>query len=136
MTATNEQQVTTENSPDTLGTMIEQLAELRDRKRDLNSQIKDIEDEFNELQLRVMSALDTIGCSLTRSGPFTVSITESEVPDVTDWDAFHGYILEEGALYLLDRRASVKAWREMYESGVTVPGTQPFTKRSLNLRRT
>jgi len=42
-------------------------------------------------------------------------------------------VLKNDALYLLEKRVAVKAWRELIDSGKTVPGLVPFVKRRLHL---
>ena len=75
------------------------------------------------------------GAGMTAKGvKASVSISENVIPVVKDWDSFYGYILETKQPYLLERRPSVSSFRELLESGVEVPGLQPFTKRTLNIR--
>ena len=64
----------------------------------------------------------------------SVSISTSTVANVEDWDAFLAWIYKTKNGHLLQRRVSDPAWREMVEIKGVVPGTQPFTKKRLNLR--
>jgi hypothetical protein len=119
----------------TLGDKINALYELRDKKRDLQAELKILDEAFRELELSILNEMDAQGTTLTRGSRATVSISESIVPTVTDWDQFYDYVRENDAMYLFERRVAATAWRELLESGDKVPGTEPFTKRSLSLRK-
>ena len=119
-----------------LGSKIDELFELRERKRELTEQLNEIKAEYEELEREIMQNLDDFGIDLARGTMAKVSISESEVPTVEDWDAFYDYVRQEDAFYLFERRVAARAWRELYQSGELVPGTAPFTKRTLSLRKT
>lgn len=123
------------NSPNTLGDKIEELAALRDQKRALNAELKDINKAFEALEIEILDLLDQQGTQFAGSNRHRATISESTVPTVTDWDEFYAYVLQQQAPYLLERRVSVAAWRELVESGEPVPGTEPYTRRSLSLRK-
>lgn len=126
----------TTSSPTAIGAMIDELMELRHRKRELNDQLKELDEEYKALESRIMETMDREGTRLTASSRTRVSISESTVPTVTDWEAFEQYVKENDAMYLFERRVASKPWRELQESGERVPGTEPFTRRSLSLRQT
>lgn len=118
-----------------LGEKIDNLFQLREQIRELDKELQALKADKNELELEILGDLDSQGLQLTRGGRATVSISEQVVPVVEDWDAYYEYIQNEGALFLLERRPATAAWRELYESGELPPGTTPFTKRSLSLRK-
>ena len=129
------QEVRAENSPISLGDMINQLYELREQKRAAKRELDRLNDEYRDLEQDIMAKLDEQGLDLGRGSVATVSISETVVPTVEDWDQVEQYILENEALYLYERRLTATAWRELMQSGETVPGTKPFTKRALSLRK-
>jgi hypothetical protein len=124
-----------ESSPTTLGDKIEALAQLRDRKRELNQELKDVNEEYQMLEAQVLDELDQQGTQFAGSSRHRATISEQTVPSVTDWDAFYDYVRENDALYLFERRVASAPWRELVESGEQVPGTEPFTRRTLSLRK-
>lgn len=118
-----------------MGTIIDRLYELRSEKHDLNEKIKLIGEEMSGLESQLFTKLDdeeTIKACGKRAG---VTITSSVVPNVLDWDAVHQYIVENQACYLLEKRLSAAPFRELLQMGTLVPGTEPFEKRSLSLRK-
>lgn len=118
-----------------LGSKIDELYELRERKRELNAEVKGIEEMMKAIEAEVMRELDEAGLVQGKGTRASATINEAIVPEVVDWDAVHRYILENEALYLLTQSVAAAPWRELLTSGQPVPGTQPFTRRTLSLRK-
>lgn len=129
------QAVTPQKQPQSLGSMIDELDELRDRKRELNAELKDIEATMKALEQEIINELDSQGLKFGGGSKARATISETEVPTVVDWDAFYDYVIENKAPYLFERRVAAAPWRELHEAGEAIPGTEPFTKRSLSLRK-
>lgn len=119
----------------TISDLIDELNDVRERKRDLNAQLKDIDEQYKELERQILEHMDSAGTELVASSRTRVSVQRQTVPSVTDWDAFEEYVKDNDALFLFERRVASKPWRELYESGEEVPGTEAFERRSLSLRK-
>lgn len=130
-----DQPVSPKNSPTQLGDKIDALYELRERKRELQSELKALEEEYKLLEAAILDDMDAQRTTLSRTARASASITETEVPTVVDWEAVQDYIRNNDALYLYEQRLAARAWRELKDSGVLIPGTTPFTRRSLSLRK-
>lgn len=117
-----------------LGKTIDALHALREHKRALEAELKDVRQEIEEAEQNVMEMLKQNGVTMSAGEHATVSITETVVPAVEDWDAFYEHIMQTGDFHLLERRPASRAYRELLESGEDVPGLRPFTKRNLSLR--
>ncbi len=118
----------------TLGADIDDLFELREKKRKLEASIKDLEGRAAIIEARLMESMDEVGLDKMTGRKASVSVTTTVMANVEDWDAFLAFIYKNKAGHLLQRRVSDPAWREMVEIKKVVPGTQPFTKKRLNLR--
>lgn len=118
----------------TIGAKIDQLHDLRESKRTLEEQIKEIVGKARELENALMEQMDTEGVSKSTGNSATVSITLSVKPSVDDWDAFYKYIHRMKYYHLLERRPSVTGCRELLETKGKIPGIVPFTQRKLNIR--
>jgi hypothetical protein len=118
-----------------LGSLIDEIYDLREQKREIEKEMKEIEAQMADLEARIINLLDADEVTLSRGRRASASVTESEVPVVEDWDEFQDYVLRNQALHLLERRASVAAWRELKQAGEDVPGTRPFIKRKLSIRK-
>ena len=118
-----------------LGSLIDEMFDLRERKRELERELKEIEETMADRESQVIQMLDKDEITLSRGRRASASITESEVPVIEDWEAVQEYIRENDALHLLQRRVSSTAWRELKDAGELIPGTRPFTQRKLSLRK-
>ena len=123
------------SSPTDTGDIIERMNQLRDEKRQLNAEIKALDDEYQELEAALLAAMDGQNTQIAATKRVHASISEQVVPTVEDWDALYEYIKETDQLHLLQRRVATSAWRELLESGEQIPGTAPYKKRSVNLRK-
>lgn len=119
----------------TLAEKVDRLFTLRERKRRINDILKRIEEEYSPLELQIINDCETAGLDQARSTKATVSITTSVVPTVKDWDEYGKYILENQALYMLERRPAVGACRELFNAGESIPGVEPYEKKSLSMKK-
>jgi hypothetical protein len=123
-------------SPVMIGPIIDQLHDLRERKRELMKQVEVIEAEYGALEEQLMEKLDKEGTGKGAGTKASASISVSVVGNVTDWDKFHAYVKKTGFFHLFQRRLSDPAVRELFDQGKKVPGVEPFKKRRLNLLST
>jgi ribonuclease HII len=115
--------------------LIDRMFELRDSKRLREAQIKELTSEIDEIKFELIGRFQSDGTEVTATAKATASITETTVPNVTDWDQYYEFIKQEDAFYLLEKRPSTAAWRELHNSGQTPPGTAAFVKYDINLRK-
>lgn len=118
----------------TIGAKIDQLHDLREKKRELEEQVKQLSGQMDELENALIAQMDTEGVTRSTGNLATVSITTSIKPSVEDWDAFYQYIHRHRYYHLLERRPSTTGCRELLETKGKVPGVVPFTQRKLNIR--
>ena len=117
-----------------VGAVIDQIWAVREEKRRLEAQVKEVALKIEELETALMERLEAEGLDKATGTKASVSVGTSVVADVQDWDAFWVYILKNKYTHLLQRRVSEPAYRELLDAGKKVPGVQPFTKRKLNVR--
>lgn len=117
-----------------LGETINQLGEIRAKITALNKQVDELTRQKNELEKELIVLLQDNGMKRASSFQYSVTVTEEVAPSVTDWDALHRYIVEQDMPYLLQRRASVKPFRELFEAGETIPGVEPYTYPKLSFK--
>lgn len=122
------------NRPKPLGTLIDDIWALRESKRNLETQVKDIEASIAESEAALMERLDAEGVDKSTGKKASVSISKSVVATIVDWDTFTAYVAKKKYFHLLQRRVSDTAARELFEQQGQVPGLEPFTKRKVNIR--
>jgi hypothetical protein len=118
-----------------LGDKIDRMFDLREQKRLLTDQIKEIDEEYNEIRDALMGQMTELGTETARATLAQATLTQAVVPTVKDWDELYQYIKDNDALYLLERRPSVGAFRELFQGGEQIPGVEPYTKFDVSLRR-
>jgi Siphovirus Gp157 len=134
MSTVTERKPAAKPSAASLGKTADKLFDLREKKRVLESSIKEIEGQMTDLQTTLMESMESSGLEKLTASKATVSITKSIAANVEDWESFHAFIKKTGYFHLLQRRVSDPAYRELLDQGKKVPGVQPFTAKKLNLR--
>jgi len=114
--------------------MIAEKKALHVDKDMLEKELNAVKAHIYEIDEQLMGAMDDAGLMQIADDAMTVYISEMIVPTVSDWDAAHAWIVENNAMHMMERRMSARAWRESEESGIHIPGTEPFTKRSVKRR--
>jgi len=119
----------------TIGYLVDRLFTVREERREIAKQDKELKDEYDRLEALLLEAMDEQ--QTLKSGGLTASavISTDIHPNVTDWDRVYEYLLGTESFHLLQRRINAAPWRELYESGELIPGTEPFTKRTISLRK-
>lgn len=118
----------------TLAQLGDKMHEVREEKRALEEQVKVKEEEYKALEILLIEALDEQGMTKGDGKQANFTISESTVPQVTNWDDFYRYIHKNKYWHLLERRPSVTGCRELFDTKGAIPGVEKFTKRRINLR--
>lgn len=134
--------VTAERTPTkapTLGSLADQIWALKQAKTEAAAVVTRIEKEIADLEETIFAALDAQDSRKAEGRRASISISTSIQPSTKDWDEFIRFVArgkrndKDAYLHLVQRRVSVDAYRELLTLGVTVPGIEPFTKRTLNV---
>lgn len=126
--------VTERPNPLTLGAATDKMWALREEKRLLAVEEKRINTELAALETTIFGLMDAQDTRKAEGKKAGISIGEAVVGNVEDWDALWPYIVKNKYFHLVQKRVSDPGLRELWEKGKTVPGVQPFTKRTLSVR--
>lgn len=119
----------------TLGVLISRLEAINAEIAEINAKDKDARERKKAVEDELFTLMDSQQTRVSEFKGKRVSITESEEPNVTDWDAFLAGAVKGKYLHLVQRRISAPAWRELRAmKGKDVAGTEVFIKRSLSVR--
>ena len=118
-----------------LNDMIDRMFLLREKKREHEAKIKEVEEEYKALALEFQAKCKEAGTDYARGSLASASITEQVVPVIDDWELFSEWVMDNDALYMLHRRVSAGPWKELRDTGEEVPGIEPFTKVGVSLRK-
>ena len=118
-----------------LDLLANERSDLRDQKRDLEAQIKELDNALANNETDILAIADELGLDRFAVGKLSFSVSRNVVGNVEDWEQVHAFIKEHDAFYLLQRRLANAAYKEMLDAGDSLPGVEPFTKISLNMRK-
>ena len=121
---------------DPLGKQVDHFFLLRERKRQLERQLEELEAEIRFKEMELMASMDAQGISKVTGMSATVSVSESVKPSVEDWTEFEEYIHANRYFHLLERRPSVLGCRELFEKNGRIPGVVPYIQRKLRMLKT
>lgn len=119
-----------------IGEEIDRLFDLREDVRKWQDKIDETKKVIAAREDALVERLDEEGMAKAVGRRASVSITETIVPQVENWDEFYAFIHRNKSYHLLERRASAGAYRELLATRGRkgVPGVIPYTKRKLSLR--
>ena len=118
-----------------LGSLIDKLSGIREKRRKLAEQDKELSSEYSQVEAELLQRLQAEGMDKATGKAATAFISTVVVANVTDWDALYSFIKKKGYFHLLQRRVSDPAFRELQEQLKNgVPGVEPFVKTNLNIR--
>lgn len=126
---------TPQDTPHTLGDLAVQRDALREQMRAVQQEEQRLKALLDENEAAIIALLDEQGVSRSGVGPYSMSISETVVGNVENWDSVYEYILTNNAFHLLQRRLANAAYKEILDGGEAIEGIVPFTKRSLNFRK-
>jgi hypothetical protein len=121
------------NGQSVLGDLIKRRAALKKEKAEADALSSRTEKLIAELDHKLIEVMDNLGVTETGDGENKVRITERSLPQVSSPEAWEElvfpYIKEHNAFYLLQKRLSATALRELWGLGKSVPGILPYTDR-------
>ena len=118
----------------TLNDLLKERTAVKAEIDQLNKLLKIKKETYDVNESELFTALDAAGVTRIANDACSVSINESEVPQVDDWDELYQHIQSTGDFSLLQRRASSTSYSELLKAGISVPGVTPRTVRRLNFK--
>jgi hypothetical protein len=126
----------TAHSPISLGDKIDAYWDLKNHIAQMRAETKVFEEQFQELERDLIHSLDDNGLTGSQGHSSRCSVNETEVAQIDDIDAVYDFIKEHDHFYLLQRRISSTAYRELKQQlGEEIPGLSSYTKRNISIRK-
>lgn len=118
-----------------ISVLVEKLWTLREQLRTLAKTEKELREAYNETSIALLSQLDTMGVDSLRTSVARVSITESQIAKLANWETFTQYVLDNNAFHLLQKRPAANAIKELHTiSGELPPGIDLIQIREISMR--
>jgi hypothetical protein len=113
---------------------------LRSQKESIEAEVKDrvstIKAKMEKLEAWIKEQADAQGVTSFKTKHGTAFLTTTDYANVADWDAVLGFIREQEAFDMLEKRISKIAVRGYIEANKAVPpGVNYGTKLEVNIRK-
>lgn len=125
----------TDTRPETLATLIEDLAAKQAERKAAQAVVDGLEEQEEALEQRVLAKLSEVGVDRVSHAGYTAKREELVYGNIKDYDALTKYIHRNKYYHLLERRIAVLAFRELLGLKGSVPGVEPVTKVKLSFRK-
>lgn len=126
--------------PPTVSDIIRTYMKLRNQKDQLEAETKDrvaaLKAKMTKLEAWIKEKADADGVTSFKTDHGTAFITTTDYANVADWDAVLGFIRDNEAYDMLEKRISKVAVRGYIEANKSVPpGVNYGTKLEVNVRK-
>ena len=118
-----------------IGSHIDQLYAIRAERLAKEKEIEELKVHEKLLDDELKEKLLASGLNGAKGNLASFSIKLEIQPNVLSWEDMYKYIQTTGEFDLLHKRIGATAWRERYESGVIVPGTESVETFKTSLRK-
>jgi hypothetical protein len=118
---------------ESIGYDIDRLYAVRGERKAREAEVADLLRVEKELEAKIIEKLSSQKLTGAKGSWAQFSITEVEVPKVTNWPDLYNFIRLNNAFELLHKRIGVTEWAVYREEGIIIPGTEvlQITKSSL-----
>lgn len=118
-----------------LGDLLKRFAKAKDKKDKYSAAATVADKEYRAIEDELLLRMREEGTTIARGAGLTVSIAETDVPQIEDWDELTRFVLRNKRLDLFQRRLSTTAYRELLEQKKlkALPGCKNFTKWSVRV---
>ena len=124
-----------QHNGESLAELIDRASDLREQYRKANKIADDLKREYNALTEVIMYLMKQADTTMAGSENFRASYTTEVMPTAKDWEQIFGWVKEHEAWHLLIRQLNAASYRELLNSGATVPGVEPFEKEKLSITK-
>lgn len=125
--------------PAKLGSCIDMAYNLRAERiayqREVDAKLAEMKAAEQAIEDHIINKFSKSEIEGAKGNVASASITRAIYPKVVDWEKVYAHIKKTGQFDLMERRMAKAAFRERYEAGVLVPGTEAFEKMDLSLTK-
>ena len=115
--------------------LIDDYVATKNEREELSSKIIDMTAKLGRLEGDIMALMSDAGITKAASDKVSCTMRMSKHPAIDDWQAFYGYVAKTSQFELLHKRLSSTAFRERWEAGEAIPGTEASEVWELTVRR-
>lgn len=115
--------------------LIDEYVAVKNEREALSATVKEKTEKLGRLESDIMSLMSHAGITHAASDKASLSMKLSKHPAIKDWKTFYDYVQSTGQFELLHKRLSSTAFRERWEAGEVIPGTEASDVWELTVRR-
>ena len=125
----------------TLGQAADKIYDLREKKREIDAELKAVETEITALTETIFGLLEEQDTRKAEGKRASISVNYAINPSTKNWDDTAKFIIngKRGDKYayahLLYKRIAAPAYRELRSLGMVIPGQEDFTNRTLSITK-
>ena len=128
--------MTEETTPErNIGECIAYLYYIKQKKARINKITKKLTEMAEATEQLLIKKIKDQGVEGLHSNGISATVSEETFGNIKDYEAFETYLKETDSLFILQRRLSQVAVRDLWNSGETIPGVEAFTKTTLSLSK-
>jgi len=119
-----------------LGAQSDFLKRIKDEREIINKISSELTHKLQEAEHTFIEACAEAGTVIARGKIATATISEEIIPgpDI-NWDLFYKYIIKNNAPYMLYKRITLAPIREIWSTGINVPGVTKITQKKVSTRK-
>ena len=125
----------------TLGQAADKIYDLREKKREIDAELKAVEAEISALTETIFGLLEEQDTRRAEGKRASISVNYAINPSTKNWDDTARFIINGkrgdrfAYAHLLYKRIAAPAYRELRSLGVIIPGQEDFTNRTLSITK-
>jgi len=125
----------------TLGQAADKIYDLREKKREIDAELKAVEAEISALTETIFGLLEEQDTRKAEGKRASISVNYAINPSTKNWDDTARFIINGkrgdrfAYAHLLYKRIAAPAYRELRSLGVIIPGQEDFTNRTLSITK-
>lgn len=121
--------------PEDLALCADLLYTTRQARLALDKQVDELKSRETALREYLIENLPVSNATGIAGKVARATVVTKDEPQVEDWDKFYAYVHKKKAYYLLQRRISGTAIKEVWENNKVVDGVAHITVKSISLNK-
>jgi hypothetical protein len=115
--------------------LIDEYVAIKNEREALSATVKEKTEKLGRLEGDLMKLMSEAGISQAASDKASCTMKLTKHPAIKDWQQLYGYVASTGQYELLHKRLSSTAFRERWEAGEVIPGTEASDLWEITVRR-
>lgn len=124
-----------ENKTKSVGELIDELYSLRATRLELAKKVKTMAAQEGGIRANIIAQLKAVGLDGGKGQAANALIVKSTEARIDDWPAFWAFCVESDSPDLVQKRVSITAVRERWESGEEIAGLSKFEAEDISLTK-